>query len=104
MRERSVEISTLEGDAARLAEEGKTPTYVAKDGKAVALVAVAATVRDDFKAAIAALKRLGIEVVMIGTATDVGPVTVPRRAAVTDLGGRRDGVLIGHRGQQRQPP
>ena len=65
MRERGVGISALEGEWARLAEEGKTPMYVAIDGKAAGLVAVADTVKDDSKAAIAELKRLGIEVIMI---------------------------------------
>ena len=47
MRERGVGISALEGEWARLAEEGKTPMYVAIDGKAAGLVAVADTVKDD---------------------------------------------------------
>jgi len=65
MRERGVDIAALEGDWARLAEEGKTPMYVAIDGRAAGLVAVADTVKQDSKAAIAELKRLGIEVVML---------------------------------------
>jgi len=65
MRERNVDIGGLASDWERLAEEGKTPMYVAVDGKAAGLVAVADTVKPDSKAAIAALKGLGIEVVMI---------------------------------------
>jgi Cu+-exporting ATPase len=52
-------------EAQRLADDGKTPMYVAIDGKAAGIIAVADTVKDDSVAAIAALKRLGIEVVML---------------------------------------
>ncbi|MEY9494425.1 Cu+-exporting ATPase [Bradyrhizobium elkanii] len=65
MRDRGIAIDTLQTDWERLAEEGKTPMYVGIDGKAVGLVAVADTVKPDSKAAIDALKALGIEVVML---------------------------------------
>ena len=65
MRDRAVAIDMLEADWERLASEGKTPMYVAIDGKAGGLVAVADTVKADSRAAIARLKRLGIEVVML---------------------------------------
>ena len=65
MRDRGIAIEALIGDWERLAGEGKTPMYVAADGKALGLVAVADTVKPDSKAAIAALKHLGIEVVML---------------------------------------
>jgi len=65
MRDRGVAIDMLQGHWERLANEGKTPMYVAIDGKAAGLVAVADTVKPDSKAAIAVLKGLGIEVVML---------------------------------------
>ena len=65
MRDRGVAIEMLQADWERLANEGKTPMYVAIDGKAAGLVAVADTVKPDSKAAIAVLKGLGIEVVML---------------------------------------
>lgn len=49
----------------RLASEGKTPMYVAVDGKPAGLVAVADTVKPDSREAIEILKSLGIEVVML---------------------------------------
>jgi Cu+-exporting ATPase len=60
-----VETSALDEQAHRLAEEGKTPMLVVLDGKPAGVVAVADTVKEDSVAAIAALKRMGIEVVMI---------------------------------------
>ena len=55
----------LEAKAAKLADDGKTPMYVAIDGQAAGIVAVADTVKEDSAEAIAALHRLGIEVVII---------------------------------------
>ena len=60
-----IDASALESDWTRLADEGKTPMYVALDGRAVGLVAVADTVKDGSVAAIGALKAMGIEVAML---------------------------------------
>ncbi len=65
MRDRSVDIGELAPDWERLAEEGKTPMYVAIDGKPAGLIAVADTVKPDSKSAIAALRKMGLEVIMI---------------------------------------
>jgi Cu+-exporting ATPase len=65
MRDRAITIDQLQMHWERLANEGKTPMYVAVDGKAAGLVAVADTVKPDSKAAIGVLKELGIEVVML---------------------------------------
>lgn len=65
MRERNIGIEPLIADWERLAGEGKTPMYIAVDGKAAGLVAVADTVKPDSRDAIDILKRLGIEVVML---------------------------------------
>ncbi len=48
-----------------LAEDGKTPMYVAVDGRAAGLVAVADTVKEDSIRAIRRLRELGLEVVML---------------------------------------
>jgi Cu+-exporting ATPase len=65
MRDSGIAIDSLEGDWQRLAGSGKTPMYVAIDGKPGGLVAAADTVKPDSKTAIEALKQLGIEVVML---------------------------------------
>jgi len=58
-------LDGFEQKAASLADDGKTPMYVAVDGRLAGLVAVADTVKEDSAEAIAALQKLGIEVVMI---------------------------------------
>ncbi|MCL4798896.1 MAG: heavy metal translocating P-type ATPase [Burkholderiales bacterium] len=65
MTDRGVQIGALGAEWERLANDGKTPMFVALDGKPAGIVAVADTVKPDSKAAIAALKRMGLEVVML---------------------------------------
>jgi Cu+-exporting ATPase len=65
MHDRNVSIDTLSATWERLANDGKTPMYVAADGQALGLVAVADTVKSDSKVAIEVLLRLGLEVVML---------------------------------------
>jgi Cu+-exporting ATPase len=60
-----VDIGPLADRAAGLAEAGRTPMYAAVDGHPAGLVAVADTIKDDAVAAVAALRRLGVEPVMI---------------------------------------
>ena len=55
----------LEDTSLRLSGDGKTPMLVAIDGRAAGVVGVADTVKEDSVAAIAALRRLGLQVVMI---------------------------------------
>ncbi len=63
--EEGVDTAVLEGRAAELAEAGKTPMLVAVDGRSAGLVAVADTIKEDAVDAVAALRRLGIEPMMI---------------------------------------
>ena len=60
-----VEASGGAADADRLSGEGKTPMYIAVDGKYAGLIAVADPVKDSSAKAIAALHRMGISVAMI---------------------------------------
>jgi len=52
-------------DADRLSGEGKTPMYIAVDGKYAGLIAVADPVKESSAKAIAALHRMGVSVAMI---------------------------------------
>jgi len=65
MQREGIALARLEAEARKLADDGKTPMYVALDGKAAGIIAVADTVKEDSKTAIAAMKKLGLEVVMI---------------------------------------
>jgi Cu+-exporting ATPase len=65
MEERGVSLAELEADSDRLAGEGKTPMYVALDGKPAGIVAVADVLKKSSRAAIESLHHMGIEVAMI---------------------------------------
>jgi len=60
-----IALADLEARAQELARQGKTPMFAALDGQVAGIVAVADTIKDDSRAAVAALQRLGLEVVMI---------------------------------------
>jgi P-type Cu+ transporter len=65
MDERNIPLTELELVPDRLADEGKTPMYVALNGKAVGIVAVADVLKPSSKEAIERLHKMGIEVAMI---------------------------------------
>ncbi|MEO8287073.1 MAG: heavy metal translocating P-type ATPase [Chloroflexota bacterium] len=65
MRDRNIDVSTLEPQAAALAEVARTPMYIAVDGIAAGLVAVADKIKASAAQAVRGLQERGIEVVMI---------------------------------------
>jgi len=65
MSREGIALGSLEEKSRALADDGKTPMYVAIDGQAAGIIAVADTVKEDSKAAIAVMKKMGLEVVMI---------------------------------------
>ncbi len=65
MSEERVHLNGLEDEVARLQAEAKTAMLVALDGEAAGVIAVADTVKEGSQEAVAGLKRLGIEVIMI---------------------------------------
>ena len=65
MADGGIATSELDERAQQLAGEGKTPMYVAIDGRTAGLVAVADTIKPDSVAAIARLRRAGLVVAMI---------------------------------------
>ncbi|MDR1060208.1 MAG: HAD-IC family P-type ATPase, partial [Clostridiales bacterium] len=65
MDESGISLAGLEKAADRLAGEGKTPIYVAIDGRLAGIIAVADVVKPSSGAAIARLREMGVEVAMI---------------------------------------
>ncbi len=65
MNREGIALGSLEEMSKLLADDGKTPMYIALDDKAAGIIAVADTVKEDSKSAIATLKKMGLEVVMI---------------------------------------
>jgi P-type Cu+ transporter len=65
LEERGVLLGNLAARAEALAAEAKTPVFVAVGGRAAGLFAVADPVKQGSREAVAALQRLGLEVVML---------------------------------------
>jgi P-type Cu+ transporter len=65
LAEAGIGTGELETAAAELSGQGKTPVLAAIDGQPAGVLAIADTVKDDSAAAIAALRRLGVQVVML---------------------------------------
>ncbi|WP_080797408.1 heavy metal translocating P-type ATPase [Arabiibacter massiliensis] len=65
MEARGVAAGALADEAARLADEGKTPLFFAQDGKLLGVVAVADTVKPTSAAAIRELRAMGVRTVML---------------------------------------
>lgn len=65
MADAGIDISELQQDAAKLAEDGKTVFLAARGDHAIALIAVSDPIKAESRDAIAALKSRGIEIAMI---------------------------------------
>ncbi|HEY4218095.1 MAG TPA: heavy metal translocating P-type ATPase [Gemmatimonadaceae bacterium] len=65
MADTRVPVTDLGADADRLAADGKSTSYVSVDGLLVALIAVADPIRPTSRAAIADLRALGLDIVML---------------------------------------
>ncbi len=62
---RGIQLGNLESEVSRLQSEAKTAMLVAIDNQAAGIIAVADTIKDSSKDAIADLHRMGLKVVMI---------------------------------------
>ncbi|MHB8883189.1 MAG: heavy metal translocating P-type ATPase [Thermodesulfovibrionales bacterium] len=65
MLDEKININEAKFDAARLSGQGRTPMFLAVDGTAAGIIAVADTLKENSAAVVASLHKLGIEVVMI---------------------------------------
>ncbi len=65
MEERNIVLNGFPEKGEVLSSEGKTPMFVAVDGQAGGIIAVADTLKENSKTAVEVLKRMGLEVVML---------------------------------------
>jgi Cu+-exporting ATPase len=85
MEERNIPLAGLEAESDRLAAEGKTPMYVALDGKPAGIVAVADVLKKSSRAAVDSLHRMGIEVVMITGDNRKTAAAIAREAGIDQV-------------------
>ena len=77
--------SDLRMKAESLAEEGKTPLFFAKGGRLAGIIAVADVMKEDSPAAIAALRNMGIRVVMLTGDNERTARAIGRQAGVDEV-------------------
>ncbi|WP_312221891.1 heavy metal translocating P-type ATPase [Streptococcus parasuis] len=65
MLEQKIDLSSMEKESNRLADEGKTPMYLSVDGELAGIIAVADTLKENSMKAVKELRRRGVEVIMI---------------------------------------
>ncbi|HML02084.1 MAG TPA: heavy metal translocating P-type ATPase [Candidatus Bathyarchaeia archaeon] len=65
MRNNEISIAKLKGQIEKLEGEGKTVVIIALEGKAVGVLAVSDTVKENAKEAVSTLQKMGLRVVML---------------------------------------
>jgi Cu+-exporting ATPase len=92
-----IDAAVLDSAIADLSGQGKAPVLVAVDGRAAGALAIADTVKSDSPAAIAALRRAGIEVIML---TGDNAATAAAIARETGISRVLAEVLPGHKADE----
>jgi Cu+-exporting ATPase len=85
MKRRKIALGDLEARAGKLAAEAQTPMYLALDGRAAGLVAVADPVKADSKAAIARLRALGLKVILLTGDARATAEAVARQVGIDEV-------------------
>ncbi|MBE9504095.1 MAG: heavy metal translocating P-type ATPase [Proteobacteria bacterium] len=65
MEDKQIDLSTTDKEASRLADEGKTPMYIAGEGTVMGIIAVADVLKESSVEAVKELHELGIKVAML---------------------------------------
>src|SRR5262245_6850597 len=85
LRELGVQTNELEQDAERLRHEGATAIFLAVDGKAAAVIAIADPVKGTTPEALNALAQEGVRVVMLTGDNKTTADAVARRLGITEV-------------------
>ena len=82
LRGRGIDVSQVVGQADQLAAAGKTPAFVAVDGRPAAVLAIADTLKAGSVEAVAELHRMGLEVAMLTGDNETTAKAIARQAGV----------------------
>jgi Cu+-exporting ATPase len=81
-RERSLELGTLGPDADRLAAQGRTPVIVVVNNTVYAVIAISDPIKPTARLAIAALRRMGLAVMMVSGDSKRGAEAVAKEVGI----------------------
>jgi Cu+-exporting ATPase len=85
MREKQIDVSALQEQIEALEGEGKTPVFLAVEGKIAAVAAIADTLKEDGAKAVKMLQERGIEVVMLTGDAKRTAEAIARRAGIKNV-------------------
>jgi Cu+-exporting ATPase len=85
LRERGVELGELEAERLRLEAEGKTVSVVVGDGTALGLLALLDTLKPGTSEVVAALKGLGVRVMMVTGDNEATAQAIARQAGIAEV-------------------
>jgi len=85
MDDAGIDVAALEADAERLRGEAATALFAGVDGKAAGLLAIADPVKATTPAAVAALRRQGIRIVMLTGDNRTTAAAVARRLGISEV-------------------
>ena len=85
LAEHSVDIANLDNAAERAAGDGATPMFVAIDGVAAAVIAVADTIKPESPEAVAQLRALGLDVWMVTGDNQATAAAIARQAGIDNV-------------------
>jgi Cu+-exporting ATPase len=84
----SVDTRSIDHDMDRFASNGSTPVIVAIDGIAAGVIAIADEVRPESSSAVAAIQKMGIDVVMLTGDNPHTAGSIARQTGITDVRAR----------------
>jgi Cu+-exporting ATPase len=96
LAELGIAIAPLEADAERLRADGATTILVSIDGKPAGVIAIADPIKDSAPAALEALRRAGLRIVMLTGDNATTAQAVARRLKIDDVAAE---VLPEHKGE-----
>jgi len=82
MLENNIVLDVIEQDALKLEETGKTVIYIAINGKSVALISIADTIKEDSKEAISKLQKFGIDVFMLTGDNEKTAISIGKQVGI----------------------
>jgi Cu+-exporting ATPase len=85
MAEAGIDVTALEGDAEALRQDGATALFAAVDGRPAGVIAIADPVKPAAPAAVAALRKAGLRIVMLTGDNGTTAQAVARRLGISEV-------------------
>jgi P-type Cu+ transporter len=85
MDDAGIDVAALEADAEELRREGATALFVAADGRAVGVIAIADPVKSTTPDAVAALRKAGVRIVMLTGDSRTTAEAVARKLGISEV-------------------